>query len=83
MRRPNDKAAFGRRVREWASRLETDVRRVTVRRMRRKWASCSTAGRLTFDVTLLSQPAPLQDYVIVHELLHLFPLKGMNSINRT
>jgi len=39
--------------------------------MRRKWASCSTAGRLTFDEALLLQPESLQDYVIVHELLHL------------
>jgi predicted metal-dependent hydrolase len=39
--------------------------------MRRKWASCSTAGRLTFDESLLSKPAELQRYVIVHELLHV------------
>lgn len=39
--------------------------------MRRKWGSCSTAGRLTFDESLLTQPAALQDYVIVHELLHM------------
>jgi predicted metal-dependent hydrolase len=39
--------------------------------MRRKWASCSTAGRLTFDETLLEKPEELQDYVIVHELLHI------------
>ena len=69
--RRNDRAAFGQRVREWASRLDANVRAVTVRPMRRKWASCSTAGRLTFDEALLSQPGPLQDYVIVHELLHL------------
>ena len=39
--------------------------------MRRKWWSCSTAGRLTFDESLLSKPRELQDYVIVHELLHI------------
>jgi predicted metal-dependent hydrolase len=39
--------------------------------MRRKWASCSTAGRLTFDESLLSKSRDLQDYVIVHELLHV------------
>jgi predicted metal-dependent hydrolase len=39
--------------------------------MRNKWASCSTAGRLTFDETLLRMPGDLQDYVIVHELLHV------------
>jgi hypothetical protein len=39
--------------------------------MRRKWASCSIAGRLTFDESLLTKSSELQDYVIVHELLHV------------
>ena len=59
------------RTRDWATRLEIHVRAVTIRKMRRKWASCSSAGRLTFDESLLSRPQDLQDYVIVHELLHV------------
>lgn len=62
---------FVERTHDWASRLEIRVRAVTIRKMRRKWASCSTAGRLTFDESLLSRPRGLQDYVIVHELLHV------------
>ena len=58
-------------IRVWAARLEVRVRSVTIRKMRNKWASCSTAGRLTFDESLLSKSRELQDYVIVHELLHL------------
>ena len=37
----------------------------------RKWGSCSTAGRLTFDADLLRQPAQFRKRVIVEELLHL------------
>lgn len=59
------------RTREWALRLDTRVQAVTIRKMSRKWASCSTAGRLTFDESLLWRPRDLQDYVIVHELLHV------------
>lgn len=59
------------RVREWAERMDVRVQAVAVRKMRRKWASCSTAGRLTFDEALLAEPLELQDYVIVHELLHV------------
>lgn len=69
--RHDSREKFVRSVREWADRLEVSVRSIAVRRMQRKWASCSTAGTLTFDETLLSQPEDLQDYVIVHELLHL------------
>jgi len=39
--------------------------------MSRKWGSCSTAGRVTLDTGLLTQPADFRKQVIVHELLHL------------
>jgi len=35
-----------------------------------KWAPYSTVGRLTFDSFMLELRKELQDYVIVHELLH-------------
>jgi hypothetical protein len=38
--------------------------------MRNKWASCSTAGTLSFNDELLGVGRDLGDYVIVHELLH-------------
>ncbi len=68
----NEKARmkFKARVSAWAAKLEVKARAVTVRPMTTKWASCSTAGRLTFDASLLLLPQSLQDYVIVHELLH-------------
>jgi predicted metal-dependent hydrolase len=39
--------------------------------MSRKWASCSAKGRVTFNVELLNSPGRFQEFVIVHELLHL------------
>ena len=47
-----------------------DARAIYIRPMRRKWASCSTAGTLSFNDELLGLPGELGDYVIVHELLH-------------
>ena len=70
-KRDDAREKFAQRIRDWAARLEVRVRAVTIRKMQRKWASCSTAGRLTFDESLLSKPRDLQDYVIVHELLHV------------
>ena len=64
------KAAFKRRVIQWAEKLDVDVASIVVRPMKNKWASCSTTGRLTFDNSLLRRADDLQDYVIVHELLH-------------
>jgi predicted metal-dependent hydrolase len=64
------KQAFKDRVREWADRLDVQVVQLSVRPMRRKWASCSTNGRLNFSDELLGLETELWDYVIVHELLH-------------
>lgn len=66
----NKKDRFKNRVWEWAEKLDAEVASVSVRAMTTKWASYSTTGRLTFDVTLLNFRQELQDYVIVHELLH-------------
>jgi len=64
------KQKFRKRVLGWADRLDTSVTSITVRPMKTKWASYSTTGRLTFDTLLLELHKSLQDYVIVHELLH-------------
>jgi len=39
--------------------------------MTRKWGSCSTAGVITLAADLAKKDRSFQDYVIVHELLHL------------
>ena len=65
-----NKDQFKRSVQRWADRLEAHVTSIAVRPMKAKWASYSTTGRLTFDASLLELQEDLQDYVIVHELLH-------------
>ena len=67
----NDKTAFKSRVHQWSKKLDVEVNSIVLRSMSNKWASCSTSGRLTFDTSLLDLPLHLQDYAIVHELLHL------------
>jgi hypothetical protein len=64
-------AAFKLRVGFWAAKLRAQPREVVLMRMSRKWASCSRRGRVCFARDLLDQPTGGQDYVIVHELLHL------------
>ena len=45
--------------------------------MRRKWGSCSVAGTITLAMSLCEKDEAFQNYVIVHELLHLrFPTHG-------
>lgn len=59
------------RVERWAIALKVKPAQIRVQLMTRKWASCSSAGRVTFSCELRAKPVAFQDCVIVHELLHL------------
>jgi predicted metal-dependent hydrolase len=43
----------------WAAKLGVKAHAVYIRPMRRKWASCSTAGTLSFNDELLGMDAAL------------------------
>lgn len=62
---------FQAEVEAWARRMEVRPKLVQVRPMKRKWGSCSTSGRVTFDSNLLLQHAEFRKRIIVEELLHL------------
>jgi hypothetical protein len=64
-------ARLKRRVDVWAVRLHVMPRIVRVQRMTRKWGSCSKASTITLAIDLDDESASFQDFVIVHELLHL------------
>ena len=65
------KATLKAEVAAWAKLMKVAPKQVHIRRMTRKWGSCSTSGRVTFAEDLLAQPPGERKEVIVHELLHL------------
>lgn len=64
-------ATFKAQVTQWAKRIRVRPRQLRLQQMRRKWASCSTRGTVSFSTEVLAQPPAFREYVIVHELLHL------------
>ena len=58
----------------WLGRLSSELSlpfsRVSVRRQRTKWGSCSAEKSISLNRNLLFLPLPLARYVLVHELCH-------------
>jgi hypothetical protein len=62
---------FKKEVLDWAQEIGTEPKEIHVRQMKRKWASCSSRGRLSFSYDLLKEPFEVRAKAVVHELLHL------------
>lgn len=60
-----------RRATAWALRLKVNPQQVVIKDTPNKWGSCSPNGVVTFAEELADEKEAFQDYVIVHELLHL------------
>ncbi len=77
--RPGRAAAqeFKGEVSAIAERIGVTVGQVQLRRMKRKIASCSSKGRLSFDPSILKRPLEEKRGIILHELLHIrYPNHG-------
>jgi predicted metal-dependent hydrolase len=54
-----------------AARAGTRYTTLQIRGQRTRWASCSSAGAMSFNWRLLLAPAEILDYVVEHEVAHL------------
>ncbi|SHK47965.1 M48 metallopeptidase family protein [Thermocrinis minervae] len=60
-----------------AEEIGVKPKEIHLRTMKRKLASCSSKGRLTFDKSILEEPKERRYEIILHELLHLkYPNHG-------
>jgi len=71
MQSTSSKEDLKKAVTQWADRLRVRPKQIRVQPMKRKWASCSTAGMISLSADLTNESEAFRDYVIVHELLHL------------
>lgn len=60
-----------KRVRELADLTGLKPTKVSLRKQRTLWGSCSPSGSIQLNWKLISAPLNVIDYVIIHELAHL------------
>ncbi len=63
--------AIGPLVDHRAARMGVTPPPFRVKLLKRRWGSCSRAGRLNFNLRLAMAPPAELEYVVVHELCHL------------
>jgi predicted metal-dependent hydrolase len=65
------RALVTERVSYWSSVYGIPYGKISIRKQKTRWGSCSRAGNLSFNYRLGFLPPQLADYVIVHELCHI------------
>lgn len=65
------KAELPRRLAELAARYGFSYNRVTIKHNSTNWGSCSTRNNINLNLNIVRLPAPLRDYILLHELCHL------------
>ena len=58
------------RLSELAHQHGLTFTRLSIRRQKTRWGSCTPSGAISLNIALASLPQNLMDYVILHELLH-------------
>lgn len=64
------KAFLPSKVAYFANLIGVSYGKVTIRRARTLWGSCTAKGNLNFNCLLAIVPDSVADYVIIHELCH-------------
>ena len=69
--RDNAKAYIPSLVDVWAARMELSPNKVSFRKTKRQWGSCSGKNDLSFNTMMMKLPPDVIQYIIVHELAHI------------
>ncbi len=66
-------------TRKYTRQLNCNYNKITIRKQKTRWGSCSNKGNLSFNIRLIGAPIEVISYVVLHEVMHL---KEFNHQNR-
>lgn len=76
------KQIIGERLKLYQARMKAKPKSFDIVESVTKWGSCSSDKKLTFNYRLAMAPVEVIDYVVVHELSHLFHMNHDRSFWR-
>lgn len=76
---PAEKKRKAEELKTWASAFLEGYdgrkpNRITIREMSSRWGSCSSSGNISLNLMLYEVSEPLREYVMIHELAHLYQM---------
>lgn len=58
-------------VEKWSSTMALYHKRLSFRKTKRQWGSCSSKNDLSFNTMMMKLPIDVIQYIIIHELAHI------------
>jgi len=58
-------------VKKWAEIMQLAPHKISFRKTKRQWGSCSAKNDLSFNTMMMKLPPYVMEYIVVHELAHI------------
>jgi len=58
-------------VEKWSKKMNLKTNKISFRKTKRQWGSCSAKNDLSFNTMIMKLPLAVIQYIVIHELAHI------------